>query len=253
MSELGPKKKRLSVVAHEEQLSGAGPADFERLARTAPANSVEHRGLVMIASTLAARTVATCVPPSVQANLRAHLEHAFLWVSGLASPSDVAKSRALCFGSVAVAERATREAVAKARAHVGSPRDAQAPLDAHADHVVDRYAGLAAHFTVSAVCHALDAVARPEVAVEVLQDVQGARAYQAAGLGAARHAAFRSAAWDQARWEAERTPGASSDRVMALGIQIFHEYLGGRWRAHSEAERAKNDAFVAWALQGAPR
>jgi hypothetical protein len=128
---------------------------------------------------------------------------------------------------------------------------AACPLDPHADHVVDRYAGLAAHFTTSAVCHALDSVKDPKAALHVLEDVEGARSYQAAGLGAARHAAFRKAAWGQATWEAERTHNENAEALkMSLGVQIFHEYLGGRWRAHADAERLKNSQFLRWAVSG---
>src|SRR5690606_11729231 len=132
--------------------------------------------------------------------------------------------------------------VGGARQHLGSAADT--PLDPHADHVVDRYVGLAAHFTVSAVCHALDAVSDPQGALQVLEDVQGARAYQAAGLGAARHVAFSKAAFGQATWEAERGRGGGAELRMSLAIQVFHEYLGGRWRAHADAERIKNDEFI---------
>jgi hypothetical protein len=125
------------------------------------------------------------------------------------------------------------------------------PLDSHADHVVLRYAKLAAHFSTSAVCHALDAVSEPATALEVMQDVEGARAYQAAGLGAARHAAFRAAAWDQASWESSRPGAVNSDAARsAIAVQVFHEYLGGRWRAHADVERGANTEFIKWALSG---
>jgi hypothetical protein len=87
-------------------------------------------------------------------------------------------------------------------------------------------------------------------ALRVLQDIEGARAYQATGLGSARHTAFRKAAWDQAAWEAERAAGEAPEQQLSLGVQVFHEFLGGRWRAHADAERLKMNEFVDWALGG---
>lgn len=243
---------RLSVVEAGEELRGSAPPSFERLARRAAVESKEHRGVVVIASTLAARCVSTCVPPSVQAQLRASLEPAFLWVRNQASPKDAQAARAACFGAVSAFEAATKKAIVGAKPHLSGRGAPSLPLDPHADHVVARYAGLSAHFTVSAVCHALDAVTDPTSAPRVLQDIEGARAYQATGLGSARHPAFRKAAWDQANWEAERASGQSPEHRSSLGVQVFHEYLGGRWRAHADAERLKTSEFVAWALRGAP-
>jgi hypothetical protein len=199
----------------------------------------------MIACTLAKRTASISVPPSVQGELIAALETASLWVSKKASESDVAGARAACFQAVSAIEDATVLAVKKAQAHL--EQSAQTPLDPHADHVVERYARLAAHFTVSAVCHTLDAITSPEAALEVLGDVEGARAYQKTGLGSARHAAFRKAAWNQAEWEASRRDTAGAE---ALAVQVFHEYLGGRWRTHADAQRAESSAFLDWALRG---
>lgn len=239
---------RLSVVEPGDQLVGGGPPAFERLARLAAPDSSDHRGVVMIAATLAARSVSTCVPPSAQAELHGHLASAFAWVRHEGSEKDVLSARATCFGAVSAIEDLTKKAVRKAQEHL--KQEASCPLDPHADHVVERYAGLGAHFTVSAVCHALDSVKEPQSAISVLEDVEGARCYQAAGLGAARHAAFRKAAWGQASWEAERTRSGSPELKMSLGVQIFHEYLGGRWRAHADSERMKNSEFLLWALSG---
>ena len=36
-----------------------------------------------------------------------------------------------------------------------------------------------------------------------------------------------------------------------LALQIFHEYLGVRWKVLHDAERAYLDEFVNWALAGA--
>lgn len=237
------KGRRLQVVDQAEQLRGLGPPAFERLARSAEKGSPGHRGLVMIVTTLAARATSTCLPPSAQIDLIAALETSRLWIRGNATESEVKSARARCFQAVSGIEEITSKAISRARVELGP--GAASPLDLHADHVVDRYARLAAHFSVSAVCHSLDAVESPGVALEVLGDVEGARAYQLSGLGSARHPAFRKAAWDQAEWEASRPP--RSDPAL-LAVQVFHEYLGGRFRRHSDALRQETESFLNWAL-----
>ena len=242
-------RRRLAVIGSEEQLQGKGPSEFERLARGAELGTPEHIGAVAIAVALASRSARTCVPPSAQAELLTGLEMARLWMQRRASSEDVLGARARVFQSVSAIEEMTARAVEKARNQLG--QGPATPLDAHADHVVERYARLAAHFATSAVCHTLDAVSDSSAALEVLQDVEGARAYQAAGLGAARHAAFRAAAWDQASWESSRPGALNSDAARsAIAVQVFHEYLGGRWRVHADAERTANSAFIHWAVGG---
>lgn len=242
-------RRRLALVGADEQLQGKGPTHFERLARSASQGSAEHIGVVAIAVSLASRSARTCVPPTAQAELMAGLEVARLWLKQRATAGDVLGARARVFQAVTAIEEMTARAIDKARAQL-TPGP-QTPLDAHADHVVERYARLAAHFATSGVCHALDAVSESAVALEVMQDVEGARAYQAAGLGAARHPAFRAAAWDQASWESSR-PGAVNSNAArsAIAVQVFHEYLGGRWRVHADAERAASSAFIEWAVSG---
>lgn len=237
------EKRRLAVIEPTLQLRGLGPPAFERLARRAVIDSPVHRGLVVICASLARRATQIAIPPSGQIELMTALETARLWVIGAASREDVARARAHCFGAVSAIEELTSRAILAAREHL--PKVKGTPLDTHADHVVDRYARLGAHFAVSAVCHALDAVAQPIAALEVPGDVEGSLAYQRSGLGSARHAAFRHAAWDQAQWEASRPP---STDVKMLSVQIFHEYLGGRWKAHAESVSLEHDAFLTWAL-----
>lgn len=235
--------RRLQVVDPPDELRGSGPPAFERLARSTPPGSAAHRGLVAICTTLASRAASTCLPPSAQIELTAALQTTRLWIVGKAAPEEVRSARARCFQAVSGIEAITSRAVLKAKAHLG--QGAASPLDPHADHVVDRYARLAAHFSVSAVCHSLDSVEIPKAALEVLSDVEGARAYQLVGLGSARHPAFRKAAWDQAEWEASRPP--RSDPAM-LAVQVFHEFLGGRWRRHADALRHETESFLNWAL-----
>jgi hypothetical protein len=245
------KKHRLKVISDEERLEGKSPLEFERIARLAEVGSDDHRGLVHIALTLASRTVATAVPPSAQVELTCGISAARLWLDGKASEAEIKKTRARCFQAVGGIEGLTAQAVRKASQQLASS-SSQPALDHHADHIIERYARLSAHFATSAVCHVLDAIVDPKHAPEVLQDIEGARAYQATGLGAARHPAFRKAAWDQAEWEASRPgqEGPPGEKKAALAIQIFHEYLGGRWRIHADAERLAHQSFVSWALGG---
>jgi hypothetical protein len=122
-------------------------------------------------------------------------------------------------------------------------------LDPHALRVVERYAGLAAHHAVAAVCHCLDAAEDPPKGLRVLSDVVASRAYQAAGLGAARHFAFRVSALEQAEWELTRKNRKTSrEELLPLAGQIFHEYLGARWKTHQQLESFRLEEFAQWAL-----
>jgi len=245
-------KRRLNVVAQEDTLTGLGPAAFEQLARSCAVNDSDHRGVIATAAALTARCLSTCLPPSAQGELAAGLHTARLWTLGQASVTDAKSARATCFQAVHAIEDLTVQAVNRAKAHL--PPAPKTPLDPHADHVVERYARLSAHFTTSAICHLLDAIASPETATQIMQDIEGARAYQAAGLGAARNPAFRSAAFEQATWETAR-PGQkeSANTTAQIAVQVFHEYLGGRWRKHADMEREQNQRFVTWALSGRPK
>jgi hypothetical protein len=82
--------------------------------------------------------------------------------------------------------------------------------------------------------------------------VVASRAYQATALGAARHGEFRARAWEQAEWEAAREGALADHGVEGLALQVFHEYLGARWKSYADAERAAGYAFIEWALSGRP-
>lgn len=243
------RSAHLPLVAPGEELKGETPAEFERLLRRAIPESPEHRGLIMIVATLTRRAVTHCVPPSTSKILLRGLESAFAWAAGNDSAAPARLQRAACFSALPVVEKATVDAVTAAQKL--RPKS-ETVLDVHADQVVLRYASLAAHFATSAVCHSLDAIERPEAAAEVPRDIAGARAYQLAGFGSARNPEFRLRALEQAEWEAAReTSKSMGHRMSELAPQIFHEYLGARWRAHSAAERLYADEFIAWAMKGA--
>jgi hypothetical protein len=153
--------------------------------------------------------------------------------------------RAETFSAVGLVEQLTAEALDRVQA-VSSPAETQ--LGEHARLTMQRYCRLSAHHATAAVCHALDTASDPEAALHVPGDVAGALAYQAAGLGSARHRAFQQAAIDQATWELGRDPKADPQGTGALSLLVFHEYLGARWRAHADLQRERIWSFIAWVL-----
>lgn len=249
------KRRHLGLVHAGEELTGKGPSDFERLARSCHIHSQDHLGVLAIALALAERTVVACVAPSVKSELLSGLyvlrEHLRMSNPREHSLMQIEQARARCFQAAPVIERTTVEAVRAARAPLESSRPELAnrsALDAHADHIVERYVRLAAHFACAATCHALDTVQTPSIALEVLEDTRGARAYQLTGLGAARQPALRAAAIDQAGWEHARLSHDQSEA--SLTVQVFHEYLGGRYRNYADAEAIQQEQFIRWAISG---
>jgi hypothetical protein len=65
-----------------------------------------------------------------------------------------------------------------------------------------------------------------------------------------RNPAFQAAALEQARFESARSPRQEDTPLGALELQVFHEYLGARWRAHGDQERRASDEFIGWATSG---
>ena len=96
----------------------------------------------------------------------------------------------------------------------------------------------------------LDAVDEPARASDVPQQVAGALAYQAAGLGPARSSALRVHAVEQAEWESEREGAPAGHTPGALAVMLFHEFLGAYWKQYIDGQRAHFDEFVLWALGG---
>ncbi len=237
--------RKLAIVGNHDQLSGRVPARFEKLARTVSCGTSEHHGLIRVCMQMAKRAVYASIPPSGRTELDAALHLLERYTRGQASPEEVSKQRMLCFAGAPAIEQLAAQAVVRAQIHL--PRAEKTALDEHADHVVARYTRSAAYFAVSSVIHCLDGGASPPLLLEVPRAAEGAKAYQLAGLGAARHQAFRKAAYDQARWEGTRL-GADEHTVNHLAVQIFHEYLGGRYRVHADAERLLLADFIEWAL-----
>lgn len=243
-------KRRLNLVSPADELLGVAPPAFERAARTCQPGDVVHRGLLFTCVTLARRAVAGCVAPKARAELLAGLEAAEAWARGSGSAAAARNLRGQCFAATPVVERQTIEAVEAAAAHLGPQR--KTGLDAHATRVVRRYVALAAHHACSAVVLTLDAVEQPANCVQVPQQLCGARAYQGAGLGAARFGEFRAKAWEQAEWESSREGATTDHGVEALALQLFHEFLGVRWKTVADVETLAVHRFIEWALAGHP-
>lgn len=241
-------RRRLAIIEQKHELRGQVPAAFEKLARTAETGSPAHLGLLRVSVALAQRALTSSLPPSARLELSAAHDALRSYTTKNGSVEQVLEQRKLCFSAVPLVEDLAVKAISEAELHL--PKTEATPLDEHARHVVERYSRNAAHFAVSALIHALDGVSDPAALLLVPRDVEGARAYLTAGLGAARHQAFRKAAYDQAEWEASRLGGGEVE-VRHLAVQIFHEYLGGRYRVHADAERLLIEDFIAWALSGA--
>lgn len=237
----------LRVVSPDQELRGIAPHPLERAARSCSAGDATHRGLVFVAAALANRGLAICSPPGARAPLVAALEVAEAWAHGRANEHAVAKARSDAFNAVVAVERRTIDAV---RAAGLSPGKKKTLIDAHAESVVVRYVGLSANYASGAALLVLDGVEDPVQLVYVVQQVAGAIAYQAAGLGPARSADARATACEQAEWEAERQGAPEGHGVGALAVQLFHEYLGAYWKDRSDAQRAYFAELIEWALGG---
>jgi hypothetical protein len=236
----------LRIVEAGEVLEGAAPPWMERAAKLARSGDRNHRALVFTGVTLARHGLRSCAPPASLVTVHAALEVAEGWVAERQDERAVRKARSDAFASIIAVERRTVEAVRASLA--GLSRKQHTSIDAHADLVVLRFAGLAASFACGAALLALDAVDEPALAARVPQQVAGAIAYQSIGLGPARASPVRAAACEQAEWESERPGAAQAHGGDALALQLFHEYLGAAWKGRSDVERLFLDDFLEWSL-----
>jgi len=244
------EQRRLQVVLPEHELTGHAPLVYERLTKVGRPGSPEHRGLLAIARTLGGQAAARCLPPSARASLAPAFVALEEFVRGGHPRSQSVRDvRANTFALLPSLEAQTQNAVARA-AQV-APSGPTTALHEHAQHTLGRFLGLSVHHTVAALCHALDALENPEAALPVPSDTCGALAYSRTALGSARNPEFQAAALEQARFERERSSSQQAPPESALQVQIFHEYLGARWRAHADQERRLSDEFIAWALGSA--
>ncbi len=243
-----PKPRRLNVVDPDDVLTGVAPIAFERDSKLCTPGDATHRGLLRIAAQVADHGLRRIVAPSGRAALAAGLAAASDWAASSQDLKNVRRQRSECYSAHGAIEAATLRAV---RASLPALPERPSPLEAHAETVVWRYLRLAIRLGVEAVVLTLDGVTTPTLLAAVMQHVAAARAYQTTALGAARQPEFRLRAEQQAALEAEQLRDASHAPDV-LALQIFHEYLGVRWKVLHDAERTYIDEFVSWALNGSP-
>jgi hypothetical protein len=236
----------LKIIDPAAQLLGVAPAVMERAAKLAAVGDRAHRALIFVCATLARHGVRACCPPGSVDPALAALDKAEAWARDSADAHAVRKARSDAFNAVIAAERRATDAVRASLQVI--PRKKKTQIDAHADTTVIRYAGLAANFAYGAALLTCDAVDEPAKAARVPQDVAGAMAYQATGLGPARASDTRANACEQAEWESEREGAPEGHTAGALAVMLFHEFLGAYWRQYSDAQRAYFDEFIVWAL-----
>lgn len=219
---------------------------MERAAKLASVGDRSHRALIFTCESLARHALRACCPPGSFEPLLAALELARAWANNPGETGAVRKARNDAFNAIVAAERRTVSAIRASLA--ARPRKKKTQIDAHADASVVRYAGLAANYACGAALLTLDAVEAPPQSSLVPQQVAGALAYQAAGLGPARSSDLRANACEQAEWEEEREGAPEGHSAGALAVMLFHEFLGAYWKQYSDAQRAHFDVFVTWAL-----
>lgn len=245
-----PSKRRLPVLQLEDRLSGkASPALETRLRALEPGALATTKAL-LVACEVATETVRSCVAPSVHDTLVELLES----VADLARRRSSARVPPSLRSQLATiddaARRATVEAVRKARGRSPAP-DTVTLLDPHADSVVLRHVALAATHACTSVQIVVDAVEAPRALVGLPLQAAGAVAYRNCALGLARDAKFRRLVCEHAELEQEQAPIAELS-TGAVAIQLFHEYVGARWKDHCDAQRFEVERRLEEALQALP-
>lgn len=247
MARLVPNRPfSLKIVDPAAQLLGVAPAIMERAAKLAAVGDRAHRALIFVCATLARHGVRACCPPGTVDPALAALDKAEAWARDVADVHAVRKARSDAFNAVIAAEKRATDALRTSLQVM--PRKKKTQIDPHADTAVVRYAGLAANFAYGAALLTCDAVDEPAQAALVPQQVAGALAYQASGLGPARSSETRANACEQAEWESEREGAPEGHPAGALAVMLLHEFLGAYWRQYSDAQRAYFDEFIVWAL-----
>jgi hypothetical protein len=203
---------------------------------------------VATAEAMARQALATCAPPGAGQPVLSALDLALGWVGGNVDDAVVRRARSEAFAALAMVEKRTVDAVRASLTRL--ERKTTCPIDAHADAVVVRWAGLGAYYATGAALFVLDAVSTPSHALGVVPHAAGAIAYHRGGLGPARSSELRARAWEQAGWEAERAGAPAGHGQGELAVQLFHEFLGSAWKDASDARRAQLGDFIEWALAG---
>jgi hypothetical protein len=186
------------------------------------------------------------MPPGARQSAEELLHTIGRWCDGLAGGDAVKKARNAAFNASRADEQTTVDAVAKMLDKM--TRKKKTMLDDHADSVVLRYVVLAASNANACALMTADAVFDSATSALVPAHAAGALAYKFVGLGGALSPELRAAAWAQAEWEAERQNGAQSNLAHALAVQVFHEFLGCKWRDQSDAQQLYIGEFLRWAV-----
>jgi len=204
-----------------------------------------HHGLIHLGAALAEHGLRRAVAPAQRGGLEEGIQAARGWALGKVDLGSVTLQRRACFDRLTAVAEGTWSALSSAAN--ASRRGPTTALDEHASNVVRRYALLSAHYAASSVVLLLDGISEPPLLAQLVEQIAGARAYQGAGLGAARQPEFKTRALDQARWETEEL-GRETHGENLLALQNFHEYLGVRWKTLYDVERTYIEEFVLWAL-----
>jgi hypothetical protein len=240
-----PRPFSLPIVDAGDELRGIAPAILERAARRCKNGDALHRGVVATVSAIAAHAIGRTMPPGAAEPIAAALAVADGWVRGEVDEGRVRKARSDGFAALAAIEARTASAV---RASIARFERTPSAIDAHADGVVVRYAGLGAYYATGAALFVLDAVSTPSHAASVGQQAAGALAYHRTGLGPARSSELRERAWEQAGFEIERAGAPAGHGRGELAVQLFHEFLGAAWKDASDAARIQFGELAEWAL-----
>jgi hypothetical protein len=228
------------LVLPEHELSGTRPARFERAVKACRVGDPGHHAVLFAAETIAARALEVCLPPSPRASVAAALGVARAWASGACKLAVVKRARSEAFDRAPEMERVTLDALASLiDSTEGDPLDHQAGL------TVRRYVGRGVHHAIGSVLFVLDAVTEPTSLLAIAEESAGAMAFVRVALGPARSLALRNAARERAAWEEQRLAGNAQPAV-ALGLQLYHEYLGATWKDHADAQRAYFEGFLDW-------
>ncbi len=236
----------LRIVSPAEQLTGVAPAAFERATGACSAGDATHRGLIHVCANMARYALDACTPPGACVPIIAGGDTAVAWALERADLSAVRKARNEAFNGIIGAERKTLEMIRRMLAQQEPNPHTQ--LDPHADQVVLRYAGLAANYACGAALMTLDGIEQPRLLGSIPQQIAGALAYAATGLGPARSGRLRASAWKQAEWEATRVAAGGGHDERALAVQVFHEFVGSLWKEQSDGQRIRLGEFAEWAI-----
>ncbi|MEZ4221102.1 MAG: hypothetical protein R3B13_09235 [Polyangiaceae bacterium] len=243
--------RSLPLVSAEEELQGLSPVAFERAVRRARVGDEVHLGTLRIAALIARHALESAVAPGGRAAAHGALAVLQDFTLGAATLDVVRKTRSECFAASLEAERRTADAVRTMLA--STQRAPHTELDAHADAVMVRQAGLGAHYAQSAVLVVLDGAAEPALLPRVVPQAAGAVAYQTCAFGPARSQDLRAKALQRAAEEVERPFAIADHGTLAVAVQLFHEFLGAYWKDVSDANRVFFGEVIEWALPPALR